>query len=159
MRPAGRVAAAAGERRPGLGGRALGLRAFEYRRAILTTPGTRLDSVVADVDAITASHPDFYVGSFGDASANNAIDGAIADDLKKAGTLSVPITLIILLIAFGAVVAASIPLLIGLTAVLATLGLVAIVSQAFPMDQYVSAVVLLVGLAVGVDYSMFYLKR
>ena len=119
----------------------------------------KLDSVVADVDAITASHPDLFVGLVGDASADDAIDGAIANDLKKAGTLSVPITLIILLIALGAVVAASIPLLIGLTAVLATLGLVGMVSQAFPVDQYVSAVVLLVGLAVGVDYSMFYLKR
>ena len=81
------------------------------------------------------------------------------DDLKTAGMYSVPLTLIILLIAFGAVVAAGIPLLLGLSAVLGTLGLVSIVSNVVPMADTVSALVLLVGLAVGVDYSMFYLKR
>ena len=72
---------------------------------------------------------------------------------------SVPLTLIILLIAFGAVVAAGIPLLLGLSAVLGTLGLVSIVSNVVPMADTASALVLLIGLAVGVDYSMFYLKR
>ena len=70
-----------------------------------------------------------------------------------------PLTLLILLIAFGAVVAAGIPLLLGLTAVLGTLGLVSIVSHVVPMSESTSALVLLIGLAVGVDYSMFYLKR
>jgi RND superfamily putative drug exporter len=119
----------------------------------------KLGPVEADVAAVKDAHPALYVGLIGDASADEAIDGAIGDDLEKAGMLSVPITLIILIVALAALVAASIPLLIGLTAVLGTLGLVAVVSQAFPVDQYVSAVVLLVGLAVGVDYAMFYLKR
>jgi RND superfamily putative drug exporter len=62
-------------------------------------------------------------------------------------------------VAFGALVAAGIPLLLGITAVLATLGLVALPSQVLPTDDSVGAIVLLIGLAVGVDYSMFYLKR
>jgi RND superfamily putative drug exporter len=62
-------------------------------------------------------------------------------------------------VAFGALVAAGVPLLLGLTAVMATLGLVAIPSQFIPMDDTVSSVVLLVGLAVGVDYTLFYLRR
>ena len=70
-----------------------------------------------------------------------------------------PLTLLILLIAFGAVVAAGIPLLLGLSAVLGTLGLVSLVSHVVPMSDSASALVLLIGLAVGVDYSMFYLKR
>ena len=81
------------------------------------------------------------------------------DDLLKAGAFSIPLTLIILLVAFGALVAAGIPLLLGLTAVLGTMGLVAIISQALPMSDSVSAIILLIGLAVGVDYTMFYLKR
>ena len=60
---------------------------------------------------------------------------------------------------FGSLVAAGVPLLLALTAVFATMGLVAIPSHLVPMDQNVSAVVLLVGLAVGVDYALFYLKR
>jgi RND superfamily putative drug exporter len=71
----------------------------------------------------------------------------------------VPITLIILIVVFGALVAAGIPLLLALTAVLATFGLWAIPSQIWPSDESLYAMILLIGLAVGVDYSMFYLKR
>ena len=81
------------------------------------------------------------------------------DDLKKAGLYSVPITLIILIVVFGALVAAGIPLLLALTAVLATFGLWAIPSHIWPSDESLYAMILLIGLAVGVDYSMFYLKR
>ena len=73
--------------------------------------------------------------------------------------LSLPITLIILVIAFGALVAAGIPLLLALTAVFATFGLVALPSHVLPMATQAPAIVLLIGLAVGVDYSMFYLQR
>jgi uncharacterized membrane protein YdfJ with MMPL/SSD domain len=118
----------------------------------------KIDPVVARVAEVQKAHPDFYVGSFGE-STNKALTASFGDDLKKAGLFSVPLTLIILLVAFGALVAAGIPLLLGLTAVLATLGLVAAISQVLPMSDSVSAIILLIGLAVGVDYSMFYLKR
>ena len=90
---------------------------------------------------------------------NKELQASFKDDLKRAGLFSVPLTLIILLVAFGALVAAGIPLLLGLTAVLGTLGLVAVISQVLPMSDSVSAIILLIGLAVGVDYTMFYLKR
>ena len=73
--------------------------------------------------------------------------------------MSLGLTLIILLFTFGALVAAGIPVLLGLTAVLATLGLLGPVSQLAPVDASVMHVVLLVGMAVGVDYSLFYVKR
>ena len=120
--------------------------------------GDKTGAVVAAVAAIQAAHPDFYVGSFGE-STNKALNDSAADDLKTAGMYSVPLTLLILLIAFGSLVAAGIPLLLGLSAVLGTLGLVSIVSDLVPMSTSTSALVLLIGLAVGVDYSMFYLKR
>ena len=72
---------------------------------------------------------------------------------------SLPITLLILLIAFGALVAAAVPLILALTAVLATIGIIAILSHISPVDQSINEVILLIGLAVGVDYSMFYLRR
>ncbi len=118
-----------------------------------------VDPVIAAVARVKADNPDVFVGQFGDASASKAIDKSFSDDFKKAETLSLPITLVILVLAFGALVAAGIPLLLGLTAVMATLGLVAIPSQFIPMDDTVSSVVLLVGLAVGVDYTLFYLRR
>ncbi len=64
------------------------------------------------------AHPELYVGSFGE-STDKALQASFFDDLKQAGLFSVPLTLIILLVAFGALVAAGIPLLLGLTAVLA----------------------------------------
>ena len=73
--------------------------------------------------------------------------------------LSLPITLIVLVLAFGALVAAGIPLLLALTAVFATFGLIALPSTLLPVAMEAPAMVLLIGLAVGVDYSMFYLKR
>ncbi len=104
-------------------------------------------------------HPEFFIGEFGNASAEDAVVTAYGDDLGKAGTLSLPITLIILVIAFGSLIAAGIPLLLALTAVFGTFGLVALTSHVVPMANEAPALVLLIGLAVGVDYSMFYLKR
>ena len=118
----------------------------------------KVDPIVDRVAELQKANPDFTIGSFG-ASTDKAVFAAFMDDLLKAGIFSIPLTLIILLVAFGALVAAGIPLLLGLTAVLGTMGLVAIISQALPMSDSVSAIILLIGLAVGVDYTMFYLKR
>jgi RND superfamily putative drug exporter len=80
-------------------------------------------------------------------------------DLEQAGLLSLPITLIVLVVTFGSLVAAGIPLLLALTAIFATFGLIALSSVLLPVAMQAYAMVLLIGLAVGVDYSMFYLKR
>src|SRR5215218_5435449 len=119
----------------------------------------RIEPVLAAVAAAQKRHPDLAVEQFGDASANKAINDTIADDLTSAGLLSLPVTLVLLILTFGTLVAAGVPLWIGLSAVLATLGLVNLPSQILPIDGNLSAVILLIGLAVGVDYSLFYLKR
>src|SRR3954465_3021090 len=124
-----------------------------------TQAADRVDPTLAAVAAAHAAHPALDIRQLGDASANKAINQVITDDLAKAGELSLPVTLIILTITFGTLVAAGLPLLIGITAVLAALGLVAIPSQLLPVDSNLPAVVLLIGLAVGVDYSLFYLRR
>ena len=108
--------------------------------------------------AAQKAHPDLFIGAFG-VSAEKEVEAAFMDDLKKAGLLSIPVTLIILIIVFGALVAAGIPLLLALTAIFATFGLIALPSAIFPIDEVAYEVILLIGLAVGVDYSMFYLKR
>ena len=119
----------------------------------------RIDPVLDAVDAAQRRHPELAVEEIGDASANKAINEVFGDDLAQAGELSLPVTLIVLLITFGTLVAASVPLWIGLSAVAATLGLVNLPSQILPIDNNLPAVILLIGLAVGVDYSLFYLKR
>jgi uncharacterized membrane protein YdfJ with MMPL/SSD domain len=121
---------------------------------------TRIGPALDAVDSVQAAHPDFRVGEFGDASVSKQIDKAVTDDFKKALFTSLPITLIILLVAFGAVVAAGVPLLLALTAVFATIGLIGPISQiGNGVDSSINEVILLIGLAVGVDYSMFYLRR
>jgi RND superfamily putative drug exporter len=119
----------------------------------------RVDATLDVTAAVQDQHPDLKVEQFGGASAQKAINDVIQSDLGKAGMLSLPVTLIILTITFGSLVAAGLPLLIGITAVLATMGLVAIPSQIVPSDGNLPAVILLIGLAVGVDYSLFYLRR
>jgi RND superfamily putative drug exporter len=104
-------------------------------------------------------HRQVEVGHFGSASAGKALDESFEKDFQKAESLSLPLTLAILLIAFGALVAAAVPVLLALSAVGSSLGLVAVASQVVPMDEAVNSVVLLIGLAVGVDYSLFYLRR
>ena len=112
----------------------------------------KIDPVIAAVDAAAAAHPALSIDEFG-VSAEKQVDEKFNKDLERAGLLSLPVTIVILVIAFGALVAAGIPLLLALSAVMATMGLLAIPSQAWPVDENISAIVLLIGLAVGVDYS------
>jgi uncharacterized membrane protein YdfJ with MMPL/SSD domain len=123
---------------------------------------TSKDRVAAPLAAVAAAqkqHDNLRIEEFGDASSGKALDKLYENDFKKSEQLSLPVTLIVLVIAFGALVAAGVPLLLGLTAVAGTIGLIGIVSQVLPVDQSITSVVLLIGLAVGVDYSLFYLRR
>ena len=106
------------------------------------------------------AHPDFYVAEAGSASTGQGArrDVQLAARAGRADRRSRSRSLILLLV-FGSLVGASIPLLLALTAVFATMGLVALPSQLVPMDESISEVILLIGLAVGVDYSLFYIRR
>jgi RND superfamily putative drug exporter len=118
-----------------------------------------IDEISAATEGVQDRHPDFYVGQAGTASTGKALDELFGSMLARAGLLSIPLTLGILLLVFGSVIAAFVPLLLALTSVLATIGLVALPSQIVPMDEVVAEVILLIGLAVGVDYSLFYIRR
>ena len=122
-----------------------------------------MDSVKPAVQAVAdveQAHPGFTLGEFGDASTKQQINKVVQDDFGKALTTSLPVTLIILLLAFGALVAAGVPLLLALTAVIATIGIMGPLSHVIGgVDNSINEVILLIGLAVGVDYSMFYLRR
>jgi uncharacterized membrane protein YdfJ with MMPL/SSD domain len=123
------------------------------------TAKDRVGPALAATAAVQAAHPRLYIGEFGDGSVNKAYDKRIAQDFQKAEVTSLPVTLFILVLAFGALVAAGVPLLLGITAVVAALGLTGLLSHLLHVDQMISSVILLVGLAVGVDYSLFYLRR
>src|SRR6185437_15123848 len=121
------------------------------------------DQIVASaqraVAAVQAAHPGLRIAEAGDASVGNAINDTVSADFRHAEVTSVPVTLVLLLIVFGALIAAGIPLLLAGTAVATAISLLAIPSRWLPIGSTTSSVVLLVGMAVGIDYSLFYLRR
>ena len=120
---------------------------------------TTVVPVLAAVHAAGESHPQVQIAETGDATITKAIDDTVLRDLHRAELLSFPITLVVLLLAFGALVAAVLPLGLAMMAILAASGLVAFTSHLSGVSVQASSVMLLIGLAVGVDYSMFYVKR
>jgi RND superfamily putative drug exporter len=119
-------------------------------------------TVVADLNAVAAvqaRHPDLVIQEAGDASADRAVNALVSSDFRKAEETSVPVTLILLVVVFGALIAAGIPLLLAATSVITALSLLAIPGHWLPVGQSTSEVTLLIGMAVGIDYSLFYLRR
>ena len=118
-----------------------------------------VEQPLAAVAAVRAAHPGVRVEPFGEISANQAIAAQDAKDGRQSKLLSNALMLIILLVAFGAVVAAGLPLVLGATAVAGTVGLLGPVSQLYALPADVAELVVIIGLAVGVDYAMFYSRR
>ena len=114
---------------------------------------------LAAVAAVQKAHPELRVEEHGGASQQRALGPQDRADEAKQMQFSLVGTLLILLLAFGAAVAAGVPLLLGVSALVATTGLLGPVSQIVPLHGAVAQVVMLVGLAVGVDYAMFYMRR
>ncbi|MEU5704507.1 MMPL family transporter [Streptomyces aurantiacus] len=123
------------------------------------TAGERVEPVLKAVAQVQKDHEALRIEEIGGASMNKTFDDAFGDDFQQAEFSAVPVALGILLVAFGALVAALVPVLLAITAIVATMGLMMIVSHIQPMDDTSSSVMLLVGLAVGVDYCLFYLRR
>src|SRR3954471_16548565 len=128
-------------------------------RGKLDTADERVQPLLDEIATLQKSSPGFTVAEFGFASAAHELSKTIDKDFQKAEKLSVPITFLILLFAFGAFVAAGVPVLLAFSAVLASVGLSAVASHVFHASDATQSVILLMGMAVGVDYSLFYLKR
>ena len=111
------------------------------------------------VAAVQAHHPGLKVEEAGGASVDRAIGSITGNDFRKAEVTSIPVSLVLLLVVFGALIAAGIPLLLAGTAVISAISLLAIPGRWLPIDSTTSSIVLLVGMAVGIDYSLFYLRR
>ena len=128
------------------------------RRPRRTRPTTSRRSS-ARSPTCAAEHPGVSLRQAGAGTGENEFTALLEEDLGKAGMLSLPVTVDRALIAFGAIVAAFVPLLLGLTSVAAAMGAFGVVSQFAPDGGSTGALVLLIGLAVAVDYSLFYIRR
>ncbi|UUU22852.1 MMPL family transporter [Streptomyces sp. DSM 40750] len=117
------------------------------------------DAVTEAVDRVADRNKDVRVVQAGDVSLSRAVDDAVKKDFASAETTALPITLVILLFVFGALVAASIPLILAATTVVGTFSLIAILERWVAVNSAVTSMILLIGIAVSVDYSLFYLRR
>jgi RND superfamily putative drug exporter len=107
------------------------------------------------VAVVQAGHPGLRIAEAGEASVNAAVTTSVSRDFRRAEVTSGPLTVVLLLVVFGALIAAGIPLLLAGTAVASAISLLAIPSRWLPVSSTTSSVVLLVGMAVGVDYCLF----
>jgi len=123
------------------------------------TAQNRVAPALAATAAVQRAYPGLFIGELGDASTVKAVSATLSNDFHRAEVTSLPVTLAILVLAFGALVAAGLPLLLGFTAVLAALGLTDLFSHVLHVWSGIDSVILLIGLAVGIDYSLFYLRR
>ena len=123
------------------------------------TADKRVQPVVAAVKRLADANPQLRIEEFGQASAGKALNDTIGKDFKRAEGISIPLTLVILWLAFAAFVAALLPVVLALSAILIATGIVALTSHALPIDSSANSLILLIGLAVGVDYSLFYFRR
>jgi uncharacterized membrane protein YdfJ with MMPL/SSD domain len=119
----------------------------------------KVQPILDRVSELQHANPSFRIEEFGHASANHVLEQTLGEDFARAEQLSLPITLAILLIAFGALVAAGLPVILAFSAVLASIGVSAFISHLVPAATATKSIILLVGMAVGVDYSLFYLRR
>ena len=118
-----------------------------------------IESLLAATDATADEHPALRIEQTGGVTIDNGIAAQVQEDLVLAEALTVPVTLLILLIAFGVIVAAGVSLVLAMSSVAGAIGLAAVASQVFPDVGMANNIVLLMGMAVGVDYSLFYVKR
>jgi RND superfamily putative drug exporter len=162
-----RLPHAAADIRSPFGGGSSALVSAGGRSALVTfqVPGPARSQVTAvapalrAVAALQASHPGLLIAEAGDASENRALSAVLDSGFRRAEATSVPITLVLLLVVFGSLIAAGIPLLLAVTSVMTALSLLTVVSRWLPVSASTSEVVLIIGMAVGVDYSLFYLRR
>jgi putative drug exporter of the RND superfamily len=111
------------------------------------------------VAAVQGRHPGLRIAEAGDASEDRAGNALLGSDFRKAESTSLPITLILLVCVFGALIAAGIPILLALTAVISAISLTSVIGLWLPTGSSTSEVVLIIGMAVGIDYTLFYLRR
>ena len=134
--------------------------AFVGLEGTLLEAQDHIDTVLDAVKAAQAkAPPGFEILMGGDASIQKQSEDVTNEDFGRALFLNLPITLVILLLAFGALLAALVPLALAMAAVITASGICALISQVNPLSQVYTEMVLLMGLATGTDYALFVLSR
>jgi RND superfamily putative drug exporter len=101
----------------------------------------------------------FEVLVAGDGSIDAAFAETAEKDAQKSEVLGLPVALIVLVIVFGAAVAAGVPIALALLAIVVAVGTTALLGRAFDLSMFVINMIIMIGLAVGIDYSLFIVER
>ncbi|MGH2550936.1 MAG: MMPL family transporter, partial [Thermomicrobiales bacterium] len=115
------------------------------------------EPVVHAIDAISVDG--FDVLSVGDVSIDETFNSTAEEDLQQAEFLGIPAALIILIIVFGALVAAGVPIILSIISILISLGITAAISQFTDLSFFITNMISMIGLAVGIDYALFIVER
>ncbi|MER5299787.1 MMPL family transporter [Streptomyces lasiicapitis] len=118
-----------------------------------------IEPLLDETAAVQKAHPGLVVEEIGDASVTYGLEKQRGKDLTKSELITFPVTLVTLLVVFGSLIMISVPLLLALTSIVGAVGLSMVVSHAVPDSGLGMNMILLIGMAVGVDYTLFYLKR
>ncbi|WP_051468005.1 MMPL family transporter [Actinomadura oligospora] len=118
-----------------------------------------VDPVLAQTAEVRKANPDLAVDEAGSPSISKDVQGQRGSDLSRTEVFALPVTLIVLLLVFRSLVMAVVPLLLAVSSIAAGVGLSMVASHVFPDAGVGTNVILLIGMAVGVDYTLFYLKR
>jgi len=104
------------------------------------TASDRVAPMLAAVAQAGRTTPELRIEEVGGAAIDKALNDKLGNDFQKAELLSLPLTLLILIVVFGALVAAGIPLILALTSILASFGLAALASHAFPQTENLKSI-------------------
>jgi RND superfamily putative drug exporter len=136
------------------------------RHAVLTSIEMAGDQEQAEkhiegvIDAVNATRADGYtIHMAGDATSAHEFSTIAEEDLANGERIGLPVALLVIFLAFGTLVAAFMPLLLGVAAIIPAVGSVLLVGQAFELSFFVTNVITMIGLAVGIDYSLFIIGR
>ena len=114
---------------------------------------------LVDLVVETSAQSDFVIATGGEASINHASIVAGEDSLTKGERIGAPIALLILIVVFGTLVAAGIPIAVALASVFISLGVAALIGQVLDLSLFVVNMIFMIGLAVGIDYALFVISR
>jgi RND superfamily putative drug exporter len=118
-----------------------------------------VESLRAQTDATQRAYPQLSVEETGSPSISKGVDEQRGSDLAFSEAITLPATLITLLLVFGSVLVATVPLVLALSSIAAAMGLAMLISHLSPDAGVGNNIIVMIGLAVGVDYTLFYLKR
>ncbi|MET7652400.1 MMPL family transporter [Streptomyces sp. NPDC005486] len=119
----------------------------------------KVDAVAAQTAGVQRAHPELLLEETGSPSISKGVDEQRGDDLALSEKITLPVTLLTLLLVFGSLTMAAVPLLLALSSIAAAVGLSMVASHLSPDTGVGTNVILMIGLAVGVDYTLFHLKR